>query len=326
MPSAASGPAFRVEEAFAAGHTDWSTRSARMLMPTRGVRSIDPIRDTSAAVGAFALALPSDVVFSHTTAARLWGLWLPRRLQGEHGLHVMRATGRPPIERSGCVPHRGLERREIVEQDGVRVTSLADTWLDLIEAFYPRLTLSDAIMLGDAAVERMAPTKWVDELHPSAAPTSSQWWVDPANRGPRDLRARLIERRTFRGRRMAREAMRFVRPRVWSAMESYSRSVIVHAELPEPQLNASIHFPDGGGFIGFADLAWGKRDPARNKVVGEYQGRQVHDEDEPSRVADNDRCLLMRDAGWTVLEIYSKDVTTAGGRLRLVHRLRGLLA
>lgn len=295
-------------------------------MPTRGVRTIDPILDTPAAVGAFALALPSDVVFSHTTAAQLWGLWLPRRLQPERALHVMRPTDRAPIERLGCVSHRGLERREIVERGGVRVTSLADTWLDLIEAFYPRLTLSDAIMLGDAAVERMFPTKWMEELHPSAAPVSGQWWTDPANRGPRALRARLVERRTFRGRRMAREAMRFVRPRVWSAMESYSRSVVVHADLPEPQLNASIHFPDGGGFIGFADLAWGRQGPARSKVVGEYQGRQVHDEDESSRVADNDRCLLMRDAGWTVLEIYSKDVNTPGGRIRLVRRLRDLLA
>src|SRR5690606_9120072 len=120
-PSAALGPAFRVAEAPASAHTDWSTRSVRMSMPTRGVRTTDPILDTPAAVGAFARALPTDVVFSHTTAAQLWGLWLPRRLQPERALHVMRPTDRAPIERLGCVSHRGLERREIVERGGVRV-------------------------------------------------------------------------------------------------------------------------------------------------------------------------------------------------------------
>lgn len=243
-------------EARALGHSDWSTRPARLMSPTKGVRTLEVIAGVSAHAAAFALALPDDVVFSHTTAALIHGLPLPRALQSVTDLHVMRGTRRPPIERAGCIPHRGLELRETVLVDGLRVTSLADTWLDLIEAFFRRIDLSDAVMMGDAAVERLQPTLLLDERHPLAEPNSADWWRDPATRGCQVLRRRLSARRTFRGRRLASEALLFVRPRVWSAMESRARLVAVQGALPEPELNASIRWPDSGGLIGYGDLVW----------------------------------------------------------------------
>ncbi len=296
-----------------------------MMAPTKGVRSLAPLGGLGAEAAAFALALPDDAVFSHTTAARLWGLALPRRLEGETGLHVMRHSVRPPIERLGCVSHRGLERRETAVINGIPVTSLADTWLDVIGAFHARIFLEDAVMMGDAAVEMIQRTRFLDEVHPGADPASSEWWCDPHTRGIQTLRRRLAERRTFRGRRLAKESLRLVRPRVWSPMESYSRMVAVRAELPEPALNESVHFPDGGGLIGYGDLVWGKRKPSRSRVVAEYQGREVHTEAESSRADDSSRCTLMRDAGWIVIELYSKDITTVTGRGKFVHRLRRLL-
>ena len=323
IPSAAVGPAFRIGEVLDLGHSDWSTRPARMTTPTKGVRSLDPVEEPCARAAAFALALPDDVVFSHTTAARIHALPLPSILRRSSELHVMRHSSRPPIQRDECVSHRGLERREVAWINGMPVTSLADTWLDLIEANFRRIDLTDAVMMGDAVVEQHEPTLFQPELHPMAEPSTDDWWLDPATRGIAALRQRLMARRTFPGRRLAREALLFVRPRVWSPMESHARMVVVEVELPEPSLNAGVHWPDGGGFIGYGDLVWRRR--VRQRVVGEYQGKDAHTEEESSRSTDNDRISLMRDAGWTVLELYSRHVTTRAGRSDFTRRVRALL-
>ena len=323
-PSAARGPAFRVEDARRAGHTDWSTRGARMLIPTSSVRAMTPLVRVDERVAAFALALPEDVAFSHVTAARLWGLPLPRRLDSvdtDGPLHVMRPTSRSAIERSGCVHHRGLERRAVEVVAGLRITSLVDTWCDLVEA-YPILSLGDAVMLGDAVVERLQPTQWLEERHPHADPASAQWWSDAATTGCRALREPVLARRSFRGRRLARAALRLIRPRVWSPMESYSRVAFVEDGIPEPELNARISHHDGGGFIAIGDMVW-RRKSYRRRVVGEYNGA-THDQG-PSRDADHLKRLALEDEGWTVLEIYARDVFGAARRFTLVNRLRRLL-
>ena len=325
-PSAVCGPAFRTEEARAEGFTDWSLRALRMVKPTTGVRALEPIADPIALAAAFHLAVPDDAVFSHTTAARLWGLPLPPRLARHPQVHVMRGTGRSQLERRGCVSHRGLERRVTTSLGGLPVVSIIDTWCDLIEAFHRELTLADAVMIADAVVERLQPTRLRAELHPVAAPMTDDWWHDPAVQGCFAVRERLRERRRFRGRSRALEAVELIRPRVWSPAESHTRVVAVTAGIPEPELNASIHYPDGGGFIGYGDVVWGRRKPSRTRLIGEYQGREVHGEGEPSRAEDNDRCMWMRDAGWTVLELYSRDVYTAAGRARLIRRLHRYLA
>lgn len=325
-PTAATGPAFRVRDAWDAGYTVYGTAPSRMHAPTRAVRAmLEPVGVAQRAA-AFALALPEDAAFSHTTAARLWGLPLPRSLH--HGpedadaLHVMRATNRSAIERSGCVHHRGLERRAVARLDGLPVTSIADTWCDLIEAHHARLTHADAVMLGDAAVELIRPTRWETEAHPAADPSSSAWWTDPVTAGCRALRNVVIGRRSFRGRRRARESLPFIRPRVWSPMESYSRVVMVQGGIPEPELNATIHHADGGGFIAIGDMVWRKK-AFRRKVVGEYNGA-TH-EAGPSRDADHTKRLALEDEGWTPMEIYAGDVFAASRRFTLVTRLRGLL-
>lgn len=324
-PSAAIGSAFRLRDALDAGHTVYGTAPSRMHAPTRGVRSVGSLEGAEERAAAFALALPDDAVFSHITAARLWGLSLPRCLEsgGEDGpLHVMRATNRSATERAGCVHHRGLERRTVSSVRGLRVTSLADTWCDLIEAYHACLTLGDAVMLGDAAAEFIRPTRWVEEWHPRAHPASNDWWSDPVVGGCHALRDVVLARRSFRGRRRAREALRLIRPRVWSPMESYSRLALVENGIPEPELNATITHQDGGGFIAIGDLVWRKK-RYRNKVVGEHNGA-THEQG-PSRDADHTKRLMLEDEGWKVVEIYARDVFAASRRFTMIHRLRRLL-
>jgi hypothetical protein len=321
-PSAVSGPAFRVSEALAAGHTSWSTSPRRMPTPTRSVRTLTPLESTRDRAAAFALALPEDVAFSHTTAARLWGLPLPRVLAEDRGLHVSRRTGRSRITRRGCLSHKGLERREVSSLGGLRVTSPADTWLDLVELWHARLTLDDAVMTGDAVVELLHPTKFVHDEHPQADPSSTLWWRDPATSGCQDLLVRFLDRETFRGRRLARAALRLIRPRVWSPMESYARVAMVSAHLPEPRLNLAIESEHGPRRLAIGDFVWRHR-AYRHKVVGEYNG-PTH-ERQLSREHDHTRRLDLEDEGWRVVEIYSRDVFEPQRRHRLIQRLAGWL-
>lgn len=302
-----------------------------MFTPTNGVRALEEITEPEERLGAFALALPDDIAFSHTTSAGLWSIPLPLSLQAEAPTHLMRTTGKAPIERTACVSHRGLERREVTEVGGLRVIGLADTWLDLIEAFHTRLQLKEAVMMGDAVVELLQPTRRQPEIHPLAAPGTSEWWTDPAAQGCLALYKRLAARRRFRGRRLALRALELVRPRVWSPAETYTRLVAIDAPVAEPELNAGITCPDTDRLLGYGDLVWGRRRPARSKLVGEYQGKAmegkvIHGEGDESRSVDNDRCMLMRDAGWTVLELYTSDVYTMAGRRTLARRLRSYLA
>lgn len=322
--SAVVGPAFFVRDARAAGLSDYACRSARMQTPTSSVRTLTPFESPHEYAAAFAMVLPDDIVFSHVMAARIWGLPLPHALEDDKQVHVMRATGLPRVERKGCVPHKGLERRSIDEVGGLRVTSLPDTWLDLAEAFGHRLSISDLVMAGDAIVERLHPTKWVHDDHPRAPPGSDGWWSDPVTVGCAQLREALLRRRGHRGIRQARAALEKVRPRVWSPAESYSRLVVVDGGLPEPNLNKHVYLEDAGRLIGIGDLHW--RDKRyRHKVLGEYQGEAKHTEGQASRASDNSRRLLLEDDGWRVIEIYKNDIFRRSGRAGLVARLGRLL-
>lgn len=318
QPSAVTGPAFRVAEALAAGHTLWSTAPRRMPAPTKSVRTLSPLTSVADTAAAFALALPDDIAFSHTTAARLWRLPLPSRMREDVALHVSRATDRPRIVRRGCTSHKGLERRLVTMLGGLRVTSPEDTWLDLIEGWRDRLSLDDAVMLGDAVVELIRPSKFVHDDHPTADPASAAWWQDPATRGCQDLLIRYHERDTFRGRSIARQALRLVRPRVWSPMESYSRCAFVGDGLPEPRLNQTIESDAGHGIVGIGDLVWRAR-CYRNKVVGEYNG--ASHEEQRAREIDNAKRLRLEDDGWKVVEIYAGDVFQPPRRRRLTRRV-----
>jgi hypothetical protein len=315
--AAAAGPAFRAQDAAAVGYSRRALGGDRLLIPTRSIRSPAPLRDLQERAAAYALALPDDVAFSHLTAARAHGLPLPPRLaRPDDALDVMRRTPKAAIERAGCCSHRGLERRTTTRVGGLVVTDVADTWCDLIEKHHADLSLADVVMMGDAAAEQIQPTRRAArELHPAAPPDSATWWTDPANRGVGLLRERVERRRRWRGSALAKAALTMIRPRVWSPMESHSRLVVVGGGIREPRLNATVRLSDGGGFLMVGDLVWDEEE-----VVGEYNG-PTH-EGTPSRQDDNAKRLLLEDQGWWLLEMYSRDIFTASGRHRLLHRIR----
>lgn len=264
-------------------------RSLGLDRPTHSVRCRGRPEGTVERARAFAQALPPEAAFSHVTAAVLLGLPLPEALDADSVLDVMRPSARMPTRRKGCRGHRGLESREVVDVDGLRVVAIADTWCDLAELRNPALGLDDLVVAGDGAVTRLGGS-------------------DPAGA----LAATLGSRVSPRGGRLLARAIPLLRAGVRSPMESRARLMFVRAGFPEPEVNAPVRDASGGWLLE-GDLVW-----REHRVVGEYQG-EVH-ADRQRRSADAHRAGVARDADWTVLELWAEDVYSAPRRRTTLRR------
>jgi len=91
--------------------------------------------------------MPKGSVVGHVTAASLWGMPLPPRMD-EH-LHTVIAAGEQPPRRKGVVGHcMELPPEHVAEFDGLPVTTPERTLLDLA----PDLRLHELVAAGDAAL------------------------------------------------------------------------------------------------------------------------------------------------------------------------------
>jgi hypothetical protein len=127
LPSELTSRPFTVAQGREAGLRLRTLRSPRLHVPTHGVRMISTPATVQERAAAFALGLPDDAAFSHVSAAQLLGLPLPTALEAQEVLDVMRPTSRAQVRRDGCRGHRGLERREVIDVQGLRVVAPADT-------------------------------------------------------------------------------------------------------------------------------------------------------------------------------------------------------
>ncbi len=288
LPPELRASPFTVGQARAAGLRHCDLRAHGLHRPTRAVRTVEPPRSLAERARAFAAALPGDVAFSHVTAARLLGLPLPGPLEVDPVLDVMRPTGSAVTRRAGCRGHRGLESREVVVCEGVRVVGQADTWCDLGELLGGALGADDLVVAGDALVGRLG-----------TAATSL-------------LAGTLGARTRPRGGRALVDALALVRPGVRSPMESRARLMFVRAGFPEPEVNRPV-LDAAGGWLLEGDLVWREQ-----RVVGEYQG--ADHADRRRRSADAHRAGLARDEDWTVLELWAEDVRVAPRRRTTLRR------
>jgi hypothetical protein len=298
-PALQRGP-FTVRTAREHAVPAWRLRHPGLHTPTRSVRLAAPPGNEVERAAAFMAALPPDVAFSHVTAAQLWGLSLPRRLAGQEPLDVMRPSSATRIRRRGCLGHRGLESRTTARSQGLAVTGLADTWVDLGEVLDRGLGLEDLVVLGDEVATR------------TAGPP------DPGSDGPDWSAGRLLlaealaSRVRPRGASLLARALELVRAPVRSPMETRARLMFLRAGLPEPRVNLAVHGANGQWLLE-GDLVW-----QAQCVVGEYQGR-----DHASirqRSYDENRRALAEDEGWTVLEVYAEDVFRPARRAACVDR------
>lgn len=186
-----------------------------------------------------------DAVFGFESAAAVWGL--PVIGRWPETVHVFAADGRARTSRNGVVWHKArLRDEDVVELDGVFVTSLTRTLLDLARAS----SFMSGVTTLDAGLARTA----LETGNAAEAETLRATLLD-----------RLDELGSARGTRRAREAIEFSSHLSGSPGESASRVTIHLCRFPAPMLQFPV--VDRNGTLWHADFGW-----PQFRLLGEFDG------------------------------------------------------
>jgi very-short-patch-repair endonuclease len=217
-----------------------------------------------------AAAVGLDAVVSHTDAALLWGLELVTT-PASRTVIVRRA--RSGLRREGVVVHRAeLEAGEWVRRDGLRVTTVLRTVLDLCRS----LPLAEAVATADSALRLGLLTL-------------------------EELQAAVCGLAAAPGRSRVARAVALVDPRAGSVLESLLRVLLSSHGLRPPQSQHEVRTRTGRR-IGRVDFAWEDL-----RVVLETDGFAFH-ADRRSYREDRRRGNALVRAGWVVLRFSWEDV------------------
>jgi hypothetical protein len=295
------GTFFSVTQARDAGVSPGRLRARHLDAPFRGVRArpLRPAESSDAAhvrrALAYAANIPAAQLFSHVTAAALWGLPLPASTFRDPELDVaVVAPGRTPRSQ-GVHGHRivrGTSGR-VHPRYGVRLLSPASTWASLGAV----LDLRDLIAVGDAIVR-------VPMFRGDPPPLATRDDLTEASTGRRVGVGRL------------RAALPLVRERSASRPETWCRLVLTDGGLPEPELNWNVVV--GGRHLACVDLAY-----PRERVAVEYEGEQ-HLVDAMQWSRDIARYEALAAAGWIVIRVTKHHLFADAGVV--VARVRRALA
>jgi hypothetical protein len=257
---------FHIGTAAARGLSPSRLRAADLVRPYRGVRATSAPTSLQERCTAYATRMAPEHWFSHATAAQLWGLPLPRRIERDARLHVSSARREPNA--AGVVGHRAKREPEVRRHLGLRVLAPADAWCQLGGL----LTLDELVQAGDRLLGWPVPLCSAEDVDAAITRFGSR-------RGAKHVRAARARMRTGSA----------------SPRETRLRELLVGAGLPEPELNVPISLLDGGSTHG--DLVY-----AEHRVVVEYDGEQ-HREDAAQFIRDVDRLNALSLAGWIVVRI-----------------------
>jgi hypothetical protein len=269
------GDVFSVGDARSLGVSKARLRAPALRGALHGARRLtqgDPIadrfelrqRELHILCREYAAVARAPFAFSHATAARLWGLAVPERVERLPDLHVSVTEGQP--RRAGVLTHR-VRDLDTRHHRGLPLVPPEQAWLQLSGT----LSLDELIVAGDSAVRRKRPLSSLHLLEEIVASNAGQ-----------------------RGVASARRALDDVRSGTDSRPESRVRLILVRAGLPEPIIGHTVHHE--GYWVGTPDLAY-----VREKVAIEYQGSGHRQEDVFEE--DIDRLERFREAGWTVIQI-----------------------
>ncbi|MDT4937258.1 MAG: hypothetical protein QOG80_929 [Pseudonocardiales bacterium] len=274
-------PVFNRTEILAAGWTDAALqraiRAGRVNRLRRGFFArpdvVDPVIAAKAAVRAC-----SGSVISHRSAALLHGLPLVGYPPDTPELTVQpRVTG---DINPGHLYRAKLRPVDVTEIDGVPVTSISRTLVDLARAIW---------LVGSvAAVDYALHEGLVSREQLSDAALACRGW-------PRSRRIPWV--------------LDTADGRAESPLETVSRLVLHHLGVPRPDLQPTIRTLDGK-FIGRADFYWD-----RFGVVGEADGRGKYTERDVL-VAEKLRQERLEDAGLVVVRWTWADATFESQRLK----------
>jgi hypothetical protein len=259
----------------------YSAASARLAGLTRGqlrgpgflrlahdlVVRLDDAIDERERLQLLSSVLPSDATFSHATAAAFLGA----PIDAPHRPHVALTPRRVLPQRAEIVVHaRRLEAADVVVNDRLRLTSGAQTFLDLAPLLWP----AELVAIGDALMRgRHMTTETLDD--------------------------RLARAARVRGVVRARACAPLLSPLAMSRPESLMRYWLVTSDLPDPRPQVLVF--DRAGIQVHADLGYEEW-----KVALEYEGRQHADVDQFGR--DIDRYSLMAADGWLTLRFAARHV------------------
>lgn len=279
---------FHVREAIELGVEPARLRRADLTAPFRGIRSSTAVSTTSERCLAYLPLLAPDQCFSHTTAAVLWGIWIPLRLVEDPMIHVLSTGSSREPRMRGVYGHRIAGSVTVTMSGALPLTSALDTWWQLASS----LSADEMVAAGDSLVRRQHALMSIDKL--SAA---------VQNRAGR------------RGAAVLRRAMGRVRAGADSPRETHVRLLLVAAGLPEPLVNAEIIVPGHPRRI-FGDLVY-----QRYLVLVEYDGEQ-HRVDSRQYAADVERLEALAIAGWLVVRVLANDLRDPE---RVARRVAGAL-
>ena len=260
-------PAYSLASARAAGKSRAQLRGSRFVRLAHDLHvPVDDAIDRVETLRLLATVLPSDAAFSHGTAAALFGAPVdPPRLH-----HVALTPRRVLPQRNELLVHgRRLRRQDVVEHGGLRLTSGAQTFLDLAPSMGPE----ELVAVGDSLMR-------LEHLTPES------------------LTERLARADRVRGVVRARACAPLLSPKAMSRPESLIRHWVLTSDLPRPQLQIPIR--DRWGVVRtHADLGFEEW-----QVALEYEGRQHAEPDQFGR--DIDRYSLMAADGWVTLRFANR--------------------
>lgn len=232
---------------------------------------------------AVALQTTGRIVFSHDSAALLWGLPLFRLPERTHVLVQTARAG----DAAADVARHHLDRPsgELVERRGLAVTGLEQTVVDCARALGAR----GGLVVADAALAAGARRDVLEEI--------------------------LAASRGGRGVRCAREVVAAADDGAESPGETLARWALLRAGLPAPVTQLPIETHLG---VVWADLAWPEL-----RLVAEYDGLQKYRGGTTAVViAEKRRQEAIEEVGWRVVRLTAADVRDPVGLARrLLRRL-----
>lgn len=277
LPPSARLP-LTVRRARVAGLPAGRLRRADLEAPLRGVRwrRGTPRTPRNLAIAAAPL-IPEGAVFSHQTAAILYGIPLPARFERSEDLHVTTPAPARAKQARGFAGHsRRLDPRERRVVSGVPVTSPARTWCDLAAI----LGTADLVAAGDHLLH--------DRERPALATRSEL--ADALDGLPRGTV----------GVRRLREALPLLDGGSDSRRESLLRYELVTVGITWLQVNPTVH-DRRGRRIGRVDLV----DELRRTAI-EYEGDQ-HRTDPAQWRRDVERHRRLMADGWLLIRVTASD-------------------
>jgi hypothetical protein len=255
-------PTYTLAGARAAGLTRAQLRASCFLRLSHDlVVRLDDAIDARDRLHLLARVLPPDAAYSHLTAAAVLGAHVDAPARA----HVALTPRRVLPQRAEFVVHaRRLRPEDVVEHEGLRVTSGPQTFLDLAAVLPP----AELVAVGDALYRG-------------------------GHLAPGTLDRRLARADGVRGVVRARASAPLLVASSMSRPESLLRVWLLESDLPEPGTQVPVH--DGRG----REVAHGDLGYARWRVLLEYEGQHHAEADRFGK--DVDRYSLMAADGWLVL-------------------------